>query len=373
MTVEYLFHPWEGLAERYATAFQGDSPPDVFYLPDLFYPRYAAAGYLGELDTLFPEDVAALQPEFMDQWWAPGNFNGHQYGIPYVHVGVTIAYNKDLFDAAGVAYPPAVDSPDLSGWTWDKFVETGKALTDSAAGKWGFAWAANWPGDSEVMLYPYIKQAGNNVTSADGKSVGFDNPAGLKAFEFMNDLANSYGFVPDGGMNGSFQDLFINGTAAMAPFDVYQVVGLVNDHPELNIGITPYPQGPGTDLLDGRGMHANVGFLYQAAKSKSPECAFALIKFLTTKENSEAYINAVGLFGARKDYEMAIENPKGQELAVQILDAANKYGFAYDIGPKQIDIRSIFVAEIQNMLTKTKTPEEAWKSAVEQMNAALAQ
>ncbi len=369
--IEYLFHPWEGLMERYTTAFIGDNPPDIFYLPDLNYPKFAEAGYIAKLDEKFPDEIPTLKENYIDKWWDAGVYKGHVYGLPYVHVGITIAYNKDLFDAAGVPYPPSVDDPNLSEWTWDKFVEVSQQLTDASKDQWGFAWAANWAGDSEVWMYCYQMQAGNHIANDTLTGVGFDNPNGLKAFEYVNDLANTYKVIPDGGMNPKFQDYFYTGKAAMAPFDVYQVIGIVNDYPDLNIGITPYPQGPGTDLLDGRGMHANVGFLYMSEKSKHPEMAFELMKFLNEKQNVEDYINAVGLFGTRKDYEMKIENPEAQQLAVEILEAANRYGFAHQISPKMIEVRSLYVAEVQNMLQGVKTPEQAWKDAVSSMNAML--
>ena len=128
--IEYLFHPWEGLMERYTTAFLGESPPDVFYLPDLHYPKLAQAGYLAKLDEDFSDDIAKIEEENMEQWWEPGIYQGNVFGLPYVHVGITNAYNKDIFDAAGVAYPPNVDDPNLSEWTWDKYVEVAQELTD---------------------------------------------------------------------------------------------------------------------------------------------------------------------------------------------------------------------------------------------------
>ena len=274
---------------------------------------------------------------------------------------------------AGLPYPPGVDDPDLDEWTWDKFVEVSQQLTDADNGKYGFGWAANWSGDREIWEYCYLAQAGDRVTNEDGTAVGFDNEAGLTAFNFMNDMANTYKVVPDNGMNAKFQDMFINGDIAMAGFDVYGVIGLVKDHPELNIGITPYPQGPGTDLLDGRGMHANVGYLYLSGKSKNPEMAFELMKFMNEKEQVEDYINAVGLFGCRKDYEMKIDPPEAEELGVQILEIANKYGFANLIDPKQIEIREVFTAEVENMILQVKTPEEAWKDAVDKINSALSE
>ena len=42
--IEVLAHPWEGWDERYAIAYTGGIPPDIAYMPDEFWPRFAAAG-----------------------------------------------------------------------------------------------------------------------------------------------------------------------------------------------------------------------------------------------------------------------------------------------------------------------------------------
>src|SRR6266511_2698563 len=50
-----------------------------------------------------------------------------------------VFYNKKLFDQAGVQYPPA--SYDDQSWTWDKWLETARAVTkpdkDPAKAVWG--------------------------------------------------------------------------------------------------------------------------------------------------------------------------------------------------------------------------------------------
>lgn len=371
--IEFLFHPWEGLMERYVLAFSGPNPPDIFYMPDLQYPKLAAAGFLAKLDQEFPDDINKVKAENIDTWWNPGNYKGNQYGFPFVHVGISLVYNKDMFDKAGVAYPPSVNDANLSEWTWDKFIEVCTKLTDPANNKWGYAWAANYTGDTEVMVWPHLVQAGATILDPnDPTKTGLDSPAGLVGYNFINDLVNKYNIAPDKGMNPKFQDMFYTGNAAICPFDCHGIKPILEQHPELRIGVTTMPKGPGTNL-DGRGMHANVGFLFLSEKSQNKEMAWELIKFLASKENVETYINDVGLFGCRKDYEMKIEDPVAQDLLDQVLTMSTKYGYAYDINPKLIELRDIATAEIQNMITKSKTPEQALKDTVDHLNSILSQ
>lgn len=360
--------PWEGLTERFLTAFVGGNPPDIFYLPDSFWPRFAEAGYLAKLSEEFPDELSAYLEEFEDKWVQSGIYKGDIYGVPFVNVSVIFEYNKDLFDEAGIEYPPAIGDPEFENWTYDKFIEVAQKLTDPAKDQWGFAWSANAELGPEVWTYAYMYQQGVDPINETGDGAGFDNEAGLAAFKFMNDMANTYKIVPEQGLSRNFQDYFYAGKAAMAPFDCYQAVGLAQNYPELNVGAVAWPQGPATDFLGGRGHHANVGYWLVSENCENKDVAFELIKHITSKENSEAYVNAVGLYGNRKDYEMDIEHELAAELFEEHYKSALEYGNPFVLNAKFYDVVPVFTAEIQFMLLGEKTPEQAWQDAVDAVN-----
>jgi multiple sugar transport system substrate-binding protein len=141
--VELWNQPWDDYFTKIQALWaSGDTKviPDVAFLWPT--PRYAAEGVLENLDPF----IAAAGYDLEDYW--PGllesaKFEGSVYGFPRdIEVNV-IYYNKDMFDAAGVAYP----SDD---WTWDDFLAAAEALTQKDAngmttvyalaaegGKWG--------------------------------------------------------------------------------------------------------------------------------------------------------------------------------------------------------------------------------------------
>jgi multiple sugar transport system substrate-binding protein len=105
-----------------------------------------------------------------------------------------IYYNKDVFDAAGVSYPPA--DPDKA-WTWDEFVANAKKLTKDRSGKHpddpGFdpnnidtygvtlpSWWAGW--------YPFVVSNGGEFASADGKHLLLNSPEAVEALQRFKDL-----------------------------------------------------------------------------------------------------------------------------------------------------------------------------------------
>ena len=46
----------------------------------------------------------------------------HYYAVPFALVNTVLYFNKDMFDAAGIAYP-------TDDWTWEEFREAAKKLT----------------------------------------------------------------------------------------------------------------------------------------------------------------------------------------------------------------------------------------------------
>jgi len=65
------------------------------------------------------------------------DINGQVIGFPAIIDNLSVIYNKDLFDAAGVDYPAA-------DWTWEDFRETAKALTDPSKGVFGVNMGHLW-------------------------------------------------------------------------------------------------------------------------------------------------------------------------------------------------------------------------------------
>ena len=81
------------------------------------------------LDKMMPGALAQYR-------WKEGDFDtgapdGDYYGLPADAQAQVFAYNKKMFDAAGVAYP-------TDDWTWDDLREAAIKLTDPAKEQFGF-------------------------------------------------------------------------------------------------------------------------------------------------------------------------------------------------------------------------------------------
>jgi len=362
--VESVIHPWEGWDERYGTAFAAGNPPDVSYMPDEFYPKFAVAGQLAKYEEVAPDATKAMQPDFPENLWKLGQFEGHQYGIPYLYVAIQLFYNKDLFDAAKVPYPPSSpDDPTFADWTWDKFVEVAKKLTDPAKDQWGYAWTVAFRDNN--FTYPYLWQAGADIVDVKANKNAFGNEKGLKAFQFMYDLVHTYKVVPADGMDQHFQQWFFEGKAGMAPVESYSIATLRKDYPNLNVGVALMPQGPGKDFFDGRGTFGNVGFMVVSEASKNKDAAVKFVQFISSKEKNQQMMDVVKLFGARNDF-----TPPSDPL-FQVFMTGRKWLVGYPLHPKLRQVHSLIYPEVQAMILGQKTPQQALNDAAANVDKIL--
>ena len=59
-----------------------------------------------------------------ERWW----------GFPYDNSSFAIYYNKAMFDAAGIPYPPGEGKKP---WTMEQLLDAAKKLTNPSKGQWG--------------------------------------------------------------------------------------------------------------------------------------------------------------------------------------------------------------------------------------------
>ena len=200
-------------------------------------------------------------------------------------------YNKDMFDKAGIPYPPAsVDN----AWTWDEFVETAKKLTLDRNGRTpndaGFdrnnirqygAMVETFTWQLEV----WALSNGGGFFSPDGKSVIIDQPAAIEAIQKVADLHLAHNVAPfsPGLTDNGIQRSIIAGTVAMATggqWNVGTCLSAARDQKGLNYGVAVLPY-MGTKVTINTG-----GPLVVFSQSKNQREAMEWLKWYAQEENS---------------------------------------------------------------------------------------
>src|SRR2546427_8186971 len=121
-----LFRSPTGYRARLVASLAAGSPPDVFRLDQDDVPALASRGVVLDLTPYLDRvgvDLDCFNPT------ALGIFTrgDAMLALPTGYTPIVVAYNKDLFDRAGIAYPG-------DAWTWDDFKRIAHRLTRGTDG-----------------------------------------------------------------------------------------------------------------------------------------------------------------------------------------------------------------------------------------------
>jgi multiple sugar transport system substrate-binding protein len=116
-------------------------------------------------------------------------------------------------------------SPPTPNWTWTDFENAAKKLTNVAQKKFGWAYVADGSEDTVWRYWALLWQAGGQILTPDNKKAAFDSPAGLKAMQLIQRLAQAKAIYNDNG-NQNYLGLFASGHIGMlftGPWDLTQI------------------------------------------------------------------------------------------------------------------------------------------------------
>ena len=258
---------WDSYWEKLRVQMAGGTPPDVFAMDAPLYMDWQARGVLLNLQPYLDREPALLDGVYPVTLEAYRTADGI-YGLPRDFQTIVLYYNKDMFDAGGVAYP-------TDAWTYDDLRTAAKALTldkdgDGSTDQWGF-----WDGgyDMEPFWGALVWAYGGDVVNAgEGKTL-IGSPEATAAFQLMSDM-----WVTDKSMPTEQQlaaygwDGFLSGVAAMGVSGHWSV-------PEYSAvtfkwDIAPMPLGPA-----GRATSVNSAGFVIARDSKYPDAAWEFVKY----------------------------------------------------------------------------------------------
>jgi len=181
--VEYETVGWNDYFTKLQTMVASNTAPDTFELNYENFITYASKNALYNMDDLIAEDNNFDSSVFNKTALDSFEYNDSQYGLVESFSNVLLFYNKDLFDAADVAYPEA-------SWTWSDELEAAQKLTDADAGVWGsFAPIQFWE------FYKTIEQNGGKIFNDDKTQVLIDSKENIETLTWMidNDLFKKQG------------------------------------------------------------------------------------------------------------------------------------------------------------------------------------
>lgn len=284
--VELIQQPWGQYWDLLRTNAAGGELPDIFNMNQVFFGFYAENEALLDLQPYWDEygvDTGVWGTGMVNPYRV--GENGDLYAGPVNWDTIAVLYNKDLFDAAGVAYPTA-------DWTWADFADAAAALTDPEADVYGAVAYVEY----QAGYSSFIASTGESpVVSEDGASCTLASPGNLEALNFLKGLYDQ-GYMPSvstiGGSNADDAfNFFASGKAAMVTAGSWKLPQAISDL-TFNWDIAPLPRNPETGLSRSS-LHA-VGYV-AAANTDVPDLAANLILFLSSDEGQQFFAEAGGV------------------------------------------------------------------------------
>lgn len=337
----------------YATALQTDlaagTQADAF---DIEYANLRSYVNNGAVAPLEGVDGSKYRQSLLESYRS----DGKQYALPSSFSNVVLYFNKDLFDAAGVAYPTAE-------WTWADEEAAAKKITNSASGVFG-----NFQNVSFYEFYKALEQTGGKFLNEDGKSVAFNSPEGIKAAEWLAGKSGTTMPTPaDGAGTPDFDTkLFKDGKLGMLHSGIWVASSLAEAPANWDIVVEP-----------GNTQKASATFsnaIAVSANSKNKAAAQKWAEFMTSSDvmaqariSSSWELPPTSDESVLQDY-LAKDKPANREAVFEALENIVLPPVIGDNQQEMVDIVTTALGEVE---AKRSSAADALKIAEEKVNALL--
>lgn len=328
VSVQVQVTSWDEYWTKLDAAAESNQLPDIFWMHTNQILKYADYGILADVTDLYDDE----DPDFYTEHYSEISMDnakgsdGRMYGVPKDKDTVCLVYNKEMFDAAGVAYPDET-------WTWDDLTQASATIHDKT-GKYGFMAYA----DDQLGYWNFVYQAGGHILSEDKTEAGFTDPGTRKGMEFYINLQKEP-WCPDQNYFAETNPgtAFSSEQGAMYLEGNWNLMSMMQNNKDI-IGkwdVAVLPKCPDPIKGDGRATISNGLSYATAAKGKKLEYARDFLKFAGSEEGQRVQ----GLSGAAIPAYIGLEDTWVQ--------AFNQFDYVLDV-QKCVDMFDYGIQSVNN-------------------------
>ncbi len=370
INVFYIPDP-SNLVDQMPIDMQVGTAADVFQGCCTHFPDWAQRGYTLDLRPYVKRDLD--QATISD--WDPVQYralfarDGKQFGLPKYHGALALYYNKNLFDEYHADYPDG-------SWTYDDYLRAMTRLTHDRNGDgntdlWGSMTDIYWD-----RVQVHVNAWGGHFVDPDNPTISrMAEPAALAAVEWLRARMwddNVMAKLSDvGRLNPT--DAFLEQKVAMVEDGSWSLKNILSNA-RFRVGVAPLPAGPARRVTlattDGFGIYA---------RTKDPDAAWELVKFLISKDCGRAMARAAFLQPARLSIvddwigyvrEQYPDKAKDMDLAAFAEGQAKAYSVVAEIFPNMAAAQTIAQDAWDKILTLGQAPTESLVEASQKIQAA---
>jgi multiple sugar transport system substrate-binding protein len=340
--------------DQYVTSFlSGQSPYDVVFADVPWIPKFAAGGWLEDLTDRWPREN---WDRFIPGSIEGSKYKGRIYRVPFDIGAGMLYYRKDLLDAAGERPPETFD--DLMRISL-KLQRPGEL--------WGYVWQGQQYEGLVCNYLEILKGFGGDWIDPATNEVGLDQPAAIRAAQFLRDCVDKHAISPPGVTTydeEQSRQLFHAGRALFHRNWPYAWRRSQVDGSPIKgkVGIARVPMAPG-------GAHASTlgGWGFAIAKS-SPhkDEAWLLVRFLVELPQARQVFDKTGTLLASKDFYDENTDP-----AIRQMYRVFESTVPRPMTPQYAQASDILQRHLSAALSGLSTPEDAMKQAARETRLLL--
>lgn len=270
------------LLQKLSAGFAGNTYPDISYAYGSWASQLEGSGRTLDI-TEQVTDPEVKWDEFPEAARLTVQPTGNKtIGFPAIVDNISLIYNTQLFDEAGLEYPN-------EDWSWDDFRAAAKALTDPSKNQYGYAYSVSGSEDTTWQFWPHLWQNGGAILSDDGTEAQFNSQAGVDALTLLRDMAVDDKSIYLDQTDVKYGELFAAGSIAMITSGPWQLY-------DLNTAGTPYGVTilPGTDGDHQTVSGPDIWALFDHKDKNREYWAYELMKWVTSAEQDERWNVAIG-------------------------------------------------------------------------------
>ncbi|WP_214476267.1 sugar ABC transporter substrate-binding protein [Mesorhizobium sp. dw_380] len=285
ITVKFEVVPWDVLLQKLTTDITAGTNADLSIIGTRWLIDFVQQDVAEPLDGYITPE---FKGRFIDTFLSPSIMNGKTYGLPIAASARAMYYNKELFEKAGIAKPPA---------TWTELQDDARKIKALGTGAFGFGLQGKEI-ETDVYYYYAMWSQGTEILNKDGTS-GLGTPGALAAAKLYKSMIDE-GLTEPGVTSNSREDvqnLFKQGKIGMmitAPFLSNQIK---EEAASLKYGVAAIPAGP----TGARGTYGVTDSMIMFKNSKNKDEAWKLMDFLFTTEQRAKFTQGEGFLPVNKE------------------------------------------------------------------------
>ena len=342
--------------DLYSSSFiLGDSPYDLVYLDIVWVPKFAAAGWLRDLNEFtIPEQLQDFLAGDLDG----GRYQEGLYRMPFRSDGGMLYYRTDLLADNGYEPPN----------TFEELITISQDLQAKGVAKWGYVWQGKQYEGLAAMFVEILEGFGAYWVNPETLEVGLDSKNAIAAVEFLRSTVQK-GISPTGVTTYAEEEtrrLFEGGETIFLRNWPY-VAGLAAKSDiagKFSLKPMVHQAGYRSGACQG-GWGLGI-----TASSPHPQEAWRVIEFMTSEDSQREFVLATGYVPSRRslfnDPAIVAKYPHYPQLLKVVENSTLRPPIA-----QYAQVSDILQRYLSAALTNTMTSEQAMRAAAAETRSLL--